>query len=579
MLNSILTPTRRSIISLFSTTSALIFLVVLVFNAFVIYELVRNQHIISTSAKVFSISEQLFGLIRSNGYERGRVHVILNYRGEHTDPKMIEFKAFTQQHRQLGSTLIHKIQDQLDQRVFRFNPATADALANLEAQSDNLRREYLQQFDLPFAARDKTVGTRWFDQMSQQIELTNQLIYEINEGNEIAPELKPYLNMLVLLGQLRDHSGPAVSVFKAASFNPDSLTAARIDELNLRRRLVQQFIHALVVDARFHLPLDIAQQIEQFQTFYQQKILAVTTLATKDKQPDMGQLSISPAYLQNGVKALEQLQSISDAIVSFSSAHLEQKKRDNLITLAAAAIVSLIVLVSILFNIYLIYRRILRRITHSAKIMSRLSSGQVDILVPAPVIDDEIGDLEQGLQLFQRNLLALHENNEKLERLSQLDSMTQLLNHEAILQRLHETHQYAKRYGNPYSVLMIDIDWFKKINDIHGHPTGDQVLIQLAQILRQQLRETDLLGRYGGEEFLVVLSNTTLAAAVELAEKLRQRVANAQFSDHLLSVTVSIGVASVSNDTGADQVIANSDEQLYRAKHLGRNRVAHQAGN
>ncbi len=566
---------RRSITSLFSTTSALIFIAVLVFNALVIYELMRKQQTINTSAAAISLSEQLFALIRSNGYERGRVHVILNYQGERADAKIAEFESFTQEHRQLGSELMHKIQDKLAQNTFRFNPATADTLASMELQSDSLRQAYLQQFDLPFVDRDMAIGTRWFSHMSQQIRLTNQLIYEIKEGNEIAPALRPHLNMLMLLGQLRDHSGPAVSYFKAATFSPDSLTMARIDELNLRRSLVQQFIRALVIDARFHLPAEIVEKIEAFELFYQTNIIAITTLEKTNTQVDMGRISVSPAYLQNGVKALEQLQSISDSIVNFSKIHLEQEKRDIQIALISSAVISLIALVSILFNIFLIYRRILQRITDSAKIMSQLSSGQVDILVPAPVIDDEIGDLEQGLQLFQHNLLALHENNEKLERLSQLDSMTELLNHKAILQRLHETHQYAKRYDMQYSVLMIDIDWFKTVNDTHGHQTGDQVLIQLAQLLRQQLRVTDLLGRYGGEEFLVVLVNTGLDAAVELAKKLRQWVESESFSDHLLSLTVSIGVANLSHHADENEVVAKADQQLYHAKNLGRNQVSY----
>jgi diguanylate cyclase (GGDEF)-like protein len=135
----------------------------------------------------------------------------------------------------------------------------------------------------------------------------------------------------------------------------------------------------------------------------------------------------------------------------------------------------------------------------------------------------------------------------------------------------------AVRYGNPLSIFMMDIDFFKRVNDTHGHKVGDIVLKKLAEICQQTLREVDVIGRLGGEEFAILLPETGKIESTEAAERLREAIENAKVSLESglpLQFTVSIGVSSLlSKEDNIDVLLNCADKALYRAKKSGRNRV------
>jgi diguanylate cyclase (GGDEF)-like protein len=140
----------------------------------------------------------------------------------------------------------------------------------------------------------------------------------------------------------------------------------------------------------------------------------------------------------------------------------------------------------------------------------------------------------------------------------------------------------AQRYDQTLACLFIDADHFKQINDRYGHPAGDQVLISLAQRLRRRLRTSDIATRYGGEEFAVLLPQTDVTSAGQLAEQIRQEVASEAIrveGESAIQVTVSIGVASYDGsaeqvaDPAGERLLAAADQAVYRAKSAGRNRV------
>lgn len=156
------------------------------------------------------------------------------------------------------------------------------------------------------------------------------------------------------------------------------------------------------------------------------------------------------------------------------------------------------------------------------------------------------------------------------------DSLTGLYNHTYILQLLDEAAAQCQRQERSASVVMVDIDHFKRVNDTHGHPVGDRVIKSLALLLKQRLRKTDLIGRYGGEEFLLVLPGADLKQAVKVADELRERFSQMSFQagEHFFSASLSAGVATCEFDegTGMDWV-SQADAALYRAKEQGRNQV------
>lgn len=160
-------------------------------------------------------------------------------------------------------------------------------------------------------------------------------------------------------------------------------------------------------------------------------------------------------------------------------------------------------------------------------------------------------------------------------RMAITDGLTNLCNRKQLDTLLAEEVPRAQRYNRELSLLMLDIDHFKSINDTYGHLTGDSVLRALAAILQKRVRPNDKLGRYGGEEFCAILPETSLASAVKIAEDLRQLVAEHRFmaESQELKVTISVGVAVLAAGMVPTDLCRRADEMLYRAKHNGRNRV------
>lgn len=155
------------------------------------------------------------------------------------------------------------------------------------------------------------------------------------------------------------------------------------------------------------------------------------------------------------------------------------------------------------------------------------------------------------------------------------DSLTGLYNHTHILQLLEDARVRARRDQQPLSFAMLDIDHFKQVNDRYGHPMGDRVIKSLALFLKQRLRKSDQIGRYGGEEFAVVLPDTDAATAARVLDEIRRRFAEIHFpaQSQDLSCSFSCGIAQLQGEQEAKALASHADEALYRAKHAGRNRV------
>jgi two-component system, cell cycle response regulator len=168
-------------------------------------------------------------------------------------------------------------------------------------------------------------------------------------------------------------------------------------------------------------------------------------------------------------------------------------------------------------------------------------------------------------------------DNARLEALAQTDPLTRVLNRRALVDRLTAELDRAARYNTVVSLLMIDLDHFKEINDTHGHVAGDDALRWVAHLLQSSVRSVDLVARYGGEEFSVVLPETTNEGAVIFAERLRERIQTGDPGGAAagIRITASIGVATfpVIGIRTVNDMIALADEAMYRAKASGRNAV------
>lgn len=180
------------------------------------------------------------------------------------------------------------------------------------------------------------------------------------------------------------------------------------------------------------------------------------------------------------------------------------------------------------------------------------------------------GDLEAKIQARTR---SLEKANQTLETLATTDMLTKIYNRYAITNLLEDGILHAHYCGHPLSMMLLDVDHFKTINDTYGHDIGDVVLEQLAQTIQACLRETDVIGRYGGEEFMVIMARTPLQVAFQIAERVRSHVMNETFQA-VGNVTVSIGVAELEPEEMFNGFFRRTDMLLYNAKRNGRNCIS-----
>lgn len=193
-------------------------------------------------------------------------------------------------------------------------------------------------------------------------------------------------------------------------------------------------------------------------------------------------------------------------------------------------------------------------------------------------------DMSESIHRYQNSLeeqvkertKELIEKNQELLKLSITDKLTEIYNRAKLDKTLQEEFNRSKRYKTEFSVILIDIDFFKKVNDTFGHQIGDDVLKESAQVLKNSIRLTDVLGRWGGEEFLIISPQTNLEGAVKIAEHINNAIKLYKFKTYPNKVTMSIGVASYFEDMSKiEEILLNADKSLYKAKENGRDRVVY----
>ncbi len=221
---------------------------------------------------------------------------------------------------------------------------------------------------------------------------------------------------------------------------------------------------------------------------------------------------------------------------------------------------------------------------------SKYSNVENIMCVPLKVYDDTIGVInmsnkKEGKIFTQEDLkiittladqAAVAINNARLYEMAVTDGLTKLYIRRHFMQRFDDEYKRASRYGHQLSLLMLDIDHFKRLNDTYGHQAGDKVLIEAAKIFRRMVRSTDIVGRYGGEEFCVLLPETPTKGAIAIADRLRKELESSSvyFSEIEIKVTISIGVSTFPRDADdPTELIRKADLALYRSKEEGRNRV------
>lgn len=181
-------------------------------------------------------------------------------------------------------------------------------------------------------------------------------------------------------------------------------------------------------------------------------------------------------------------------------------------------------------------------------------------------------ELEHNYSALQQEMTERQQAQAQLEILASTDPLTRLYNRRKFEELLNHELERSRRYPSEFALILFDVDHFKRVNDEYGHDVGDGVLKFLAEIVRSQLRKSDIVARWGGEEFLVLVPEADADTAVAIAEKLRCAVESGQFPRQL-HITISLGVSLARRNDSANSLVKRADQALYRAKQTGRNRV------
>jgi len=236
----------------------------------------------------------------------------------------------------------------------------------------------------------------------------------------------------------------------------------------------------------------------------------------------------------------------------------------------AAAMIAVIAACTIILGLVAgwLVNDVLRHLADAVGHARRIAAGDLDKVIEVKR-HDEPGQLLAALESMRRDL---KEQQDALERLATTDSLTGLPNRRRLEEASRLFMARVKRHGEALSVIMIDVDKFKSVNDTHGHQVGDEILKQVAWVLKHTIRESDFVGRWGGEEFMVLCPATKIAEARLVAEKLREAVAAHEFPV-VGQKTASFGVAELIASEPLEHAVERADSALYRAKENGRNRV------
>jgi diguanylate cyclase (GGDEF)-like protein len=214
-----------------------------------------------------------------------------------------------------------------------------------------------------------------------------------------------------------------------------------------------------------------------------------------------------------------------------------------------------------------------------AALRARAQELEVQVQERTAALREQTRRLELADQEKSELLMQLRRQSERFEQLAREDALTGLPNRRSLDQALLERYEAARASGSALTVAVADIDHFKRINDTFSHPVGDEVIRWVADVLRTGVREQDVVGRYGGEEFLLLFPGLEAGQAATVCERLRQAVTGSDLERRYqgLKVTLSIGLADRADRPGHEKLLAAADAMLYRAKREGRDRVRWEA--
>lgn len=540
-------------------------LVLVIYSVTLILDAVETDHRADRIAAIDKCSDAFLSAIGALAFERGRTNVVLSAETPISD----ENRAFIE---------VRHVQVDENLRIGFEQLKSIDSPSAARLQSDyakflNLRAKAIEQAELKHAARAHNASEEWFENCTAFIDQIVETL-ELLETKELSfDRFTSYYHYQLDCVAFRLFSGYSASVLSAAINQGGVLPLGKYHEFLESRakadyiwkgidRDISQLNNTVLLNKKNRLYHEYYGVYRPFQDEILHQALVGNVADGSVRR--LAALSV-PAF--------ESTFDLIDEVSAENRRYIAEMKAEAVKSLQLAVFRFFLVLVLMTFTIAYFRSVLFLPMQRIINALQNIADGRPTAdLESTAKRQDEIGWLAQGVKMLQLSMEEEQRTKAQLEILATTDRLTGLYNRQMLDQEVERALSQADRYHEPISLIVFDLDHFKNVNDTWGHPVGDQVLKQTAQVVAKLIRKSDRFFRIGGEEFLILLPQTTADEAVIAAEKIRLAL---EQTNHPQAgqITVSIGIAQLQQDESFTAFFKRADDNLYKAKRYGRNRV------
>ena len=472
-------------------------------------------------------------------------------------------------------------------------PAIADGISALRDELTRARANVDELAHRPLAARHSDDITNAVAKMIALIGRPLLATTDLsNDATNADPLLRDSLDSARLAASLREYAGQIGSQFTAAVATGRMLRANEVIAISKLTGRAEQMRFILDLQLRNNKnDPDMHAALDEVDSAYFGEGLPFLNglLEIGLKSADYGVTTggLAARY----VPKMSSIVALRDQIMNAAIINAAQRTQRAKLMLAASVALALLALLVFYLLLRTIRNRVVIPVLESTRLFVALANGELDTQIPPPRGADEISNLFRAMEVFKASCIArisLEREREaliaQLQATSDTDFLTGLLNRRAFFTQGEAVFALAQRHQSDLALILMDIDYFKRVNDEYGHQIGDLALQQVATLCREMHRKGDIVVRYGGEEFLMLLPHTNLEQAVTVAEKLRLAIAGQAVElafGATLNLSASFGVSAYKKDpevdTSLEALIWRADQALYNAKNSGRNQVKNAA--
>jgi len=418
------------------------------------------------------------------------------------------------------------------------------------------------------------IREQWYKQATQLIHIIIETVEIIAKRQNLPANFENYYRYLIATLEFRDRIGQSGSVMTAAITKGRGMTPLEYRDFNGNLALADYLWSKIeVAAAAINDPGLTRQKLIVQQKYYE---LYRPMLEQTIQQAYSGAVPPGRAkQLQDlSVPAFDSVFLLKDQIKNAISSDIKKQKQRAKISLALASLQFIAAMLVIIYTILYFRNRLFRPLTNLTDALDRIRTGETVPNLAAEISrSDEIGQLAEGVKMLQLSMYEERNLRMLTEIMAITDELTGLYNRHFLEKSIESIITRSDRYNEPVTLAIFDLDHFKEINDTWGHPAGDIVLKQTALTAKKTIRSSDMLIRFGGEEFIVLMPHTETGGGTAVAEKMREAI---EKNEHpgIGSVTASFGIAERKKDESFESWYVRADEALYHAKQSGRNNVA-----